>query len=157
MKLVAITILSALMTLFGLVRLVFGVETLAFDPSSTANVGYVLYWGTNDLHRLGSMPLDTNRVVSLTGGPWGALYFKVTAWTSNGVESLPSNVVLATNRPAAPLRLRVVSGTNSLTLEGSDELATWRTLAVIPRNAPPVTLSAQPRQVFRLRAPPLPQ
>ena len=135
-----------------------GVETLAFDASTTPNVGYVLYWGTNAAGRIASVALDTNRVVSLKTGPWGAFYFKVTAFNNSGIESDPSNVLLATNRPSAPLNLRLLPSTNSITLEGSEDLQSWQRLAIITPQSPPVLLAAQSRQMFRAStvAPPLP-
>jgi hypothetical protein len=131
-------------------RLVIGVETLTFDASTTPNVGYVLKWGTNQLGVIGSLALDTNRVAKLTNGPFGAYYFKVTAFANNGTESDFSNVLLATNRPNAPINLRIIGPTDALLLQASASAAgPWKSLAVITSTNTPLVLAPEPKQMFR--------
>ncbi len=101
-------------------------DTLIFDASTTANVTYIMRWGPNASGTIGLQNLGTNLFMSLTNGPWGTNYFQVNAVSTNGVESLGSNVVLATNRPAAPLQLRIIPATNVVYLERSlDGGFTW--------------------------------
>lgn len=102
------------------------VETLTFDASNTPNVTYRLGWGTNAT-TIGNLSLGTNTVAILTNGPWGIYFFQVWATSTNGVDSLPSNALLATNRPAAPLQLRIVPATNLVYLDiSTDGFLTWQ-------------------------------
>lgn len=131
-----------------------GVETLTFDASPTPNVTYRLAWGTNATGTIGYLQLGTNLVISLTNGPWGAYYFQVTAFSTNNVESAPSNVLLATNRPAAPLQLRIQPGTNIVYLDGSIN-GTWQRIGMVVKD--PMVIAARSNQMFRLvQYPPLP-
>lgn len=137
------------------IKCAMGAETLIFDASPTPQVGYVLRWGTSPINIIGSEALDTNRVAVLTNGPWGAFYFKVFSVATNNVESFPSNVLLATNLPAAPLQLRIgPPGTNAVFVEGSYDMQNWQRLAG------PIFVASQSRQSFRSfttnRPPPLP-
>lgn len=130
-------------------------ETLIFEASPTPNVGYFLKWGTSSNGVNGLLALDTNRVVNLTNGPFGAFYFKTTAVSSNGIESLPSNVLLATNLPGAPLQLRIVPATNVVYLEATVNGAmAWRRVAIITND--PALLAAQRSSLFRAFPAPLP-
>lgn len=149
----AIVFILALLCIW--LRLAGGAETLTFDASTTPLVGYVLKWGTTPTGVNGIQALDTNRVVFLTNGPWGAFHFKVVAVASNGVESLPSNVLLATNLPAAPLQLRLVPGTNVVYLDATVNGAlAWKRVAIITND--PALLAAQRSSLFRVSRAPLP-
>jgi len=81
-----------------------GADTLTFTPSPSAGVtNYSVYYGpspsrtsTNRIH------IGTNTSWLITGVPAGSVSFLyATAWT-NGIESLPSNEILYTNKNFAP-------------------------------------------------------
>src|SRR2546429_807656 len=74
--------------------------TLAWDPSSDTNVvGYVLYNGVTDASYINNRDVGNQTSVTLTNvlGGVGNFFF-VTAYDSNGVESVPSNLI-GTNFP----------------------------------------------------------
>jgi hypothetical protein len=158
MKLVILTL--AILCLW--LKLASGVDTLAWDASATSNVTYRLRWATNSAgNEAGTLVLGTNTTVALTNGPWGRFYFDVIAATTNGIESLPSNELLATNRPAAPLQLRLLPPADALLLQSTaDPRAGWKTIAVITSTNRPLILAQVERQSFRVIAtnlpPPLP-
>ena len=79
-----------------------GQLTLAWDPSPDSwATGYRIYAGTNsvNVHGLTNAVLKvdagtnlTCQISNLTAGLW---FFVATAYTTNGIESLPSNEVVA--------------------------------------------------------------
>lgn len=146
------TILAVLMTVFGMLCAALGVDNVTFTMSPTPNVTHKLIWGTNAGGTVGSMTVFTNNF-SLTNGPWGAYYFRMVAVSTNNIESNPSNEVLSTNRPAEPLQLRIVPGTNTVIIEGSfNGGSDWRQFAV-------ASTVKTPTIMFRARLtnmPPLP-
>jgi hypothetical protein len=86
----------------------FGVG-LAWDPSPDTNVtGYTIYWGTNNGNTESSaanatvdytsrLDVGNQTTATLTNLTAGSTYhFVVTAYTADGVESLPSNEVIYT-------------------------------------------------------------
>lgn len=95
--------------------------TLLWDASETSNVTYRLKWGpdTNQLPFSTNLGLVTSTRF-LTNGPWGAYWFGVTAVSSNGIESLTSNQVYYTNRPAAPLMLKIQEDVNNIYIYTAD-------------------------------------
>jgi len=100
----------------------------------------------------------TARTATILDLPLGRWYFAATARNTSGLESDISNEVGWTNHNAG-LKLRITQAIGTpTTLEGSDDLRTWQTLAIIPQGGPPVTLTARPQQTFRARTaiPPLP-
>ena len=136
-----------------------GVDTLTFEASTTPGVVYALKYGTNSGGVLSFIPLGTNQIISLTNGPWGRFFFTVTATiVTNGVESIPSNELLATNRPASPLQLRIVPMTNVFYIEGTlNGGLSFRRLAVVTND--PALLSMHRSQMIRasvVALPPLP-
>jgi hypothetical protein len=138
-------------------RLAMGVDEISFNASVTSNVVYRLRWATNSAGTVvGDMALGTNTVMALTNGPWGRFYFTVTALTTNGIESNPSNEVLSTNRPASPLQLRINEQTNVVILEGSFNGQHWKHLGIFTTNA--LQLALQKYQLIRAKVgpPPLP-
>lgn len=81
--------------LFGWVPASFAAISLVWDPSPSANVtGYAVYYGSTS----GDYPnrLDAGNRTNLTFQPESGAeyYFIVTAYTSEGLESLPSNEVI---------------------------------------------------------------
>lgn len=149
---------AAIWLIIILGKMAIGQESLTFDASPSPSVTYFIKWGTNSGSAQGGFSLGTNRVVALTNGPWGRYFFTVTALSSNQVESFPSNELLATNRPAAPLELRLVpAGTNVVYIDGSFNGLNWRRLAVVTND--PALLAMQRQQMFRAsntNLPPLP-
>jgi hypothetical protein len=87
-------VLTAQVFLACLAQSAFGVG-LAWDPSPDPNVvGYAIYYGTNSGSYQTRIPLgsQTNATVQIsTNG--ATYYFVATAYTIDGVESLPSNEV----------------------------------------------------------------
>lgn len=137
----------------------YAVETLTFDASSTSNVTYALKWTNSISPLITIMPLGTNRLVSLTNGPWGTYTFWVVSITPiEGIESIPSNLLLATNRPASPLQLRIQSITNVYIIDGTiNNGLTWQQLATITNK--PTVMASQLNQMLRakqIQYPPLP-
>jgi len=167
LKVVALTILSALLTLFGLLYAALGVDYLAFEPSLTPNVTYRLRWGTNSGGVLGVFNIGMNRYIPLTDGPAIRRFYTVVAVDQNGVESLPGNEVLTTNRlpslvglPQSPALLRITPPMDALLLQSASSPAgPWKTLAVITSSNEPLQITAAPRQMFRTistNLPPMP-
>ena len=137
----------------------FAVETLIFDASITPGVNYSLKWTNSISPLITVMPLGTNRSVSLTNGPWGVLTFWVVAVSPiESIESDPSNLLVATNRPAAPLQLRIQSVTNVYIIDGTiNNGLTWQQLALVTNK--PAVMASQLNQMFRakrIQYPPLP-
>jgi hypothetical protein len=101
--------------------------TLEWDanPPTDAVTNYVLHWGTN------VASAGTNLSYSLTNFPPGVYRFTLTA-QANGVESLPSEELAWTNRPAAPsLRIKV-SLRSKTSLDGPWEQELQFTEMVLP-------------------------
>jgi len=95
---------------------------LAWNPSPTTNlVTYKLYASTNALiaTNLGAATTNvacgTNLTCTVTPAIAGDWWFAVTAVDTNGIESLPSNI-LPVEVPAAPGNLRTVIVQYSYTL-----------------------------------------
>ena len=81
---------------------------LAWDASPSTNVvGYALYSGTNSGNYLTRTEVGTNLTASVEGLVEGRWYFVVTAFTTNNIESLPSNEVNA-EVPKPPANMRTV-------------------------------------------------
>ena len=99
------------LSIFGLALAltVFGVDVVTFTPSPTPNVQHVIQWGTNSGGTIGSQPLAVGGSLVMSNGPWGVLFYRAVAVSTNGVSSHPSNEVMATNRPGAPLNIFVNS------------------------------------------------
>ncbi len=111
MKTVALVIVSAFLTLFGLSWCAFGVDTVTILPSTTPNVAHRLRWATNSGGApIGSLLLPgTNLVTHMTNGPWGVLHYTAVAVSTNGIESNPSPEAVGTNRPGAPVQVWVTT------------------------------------------------
>jgi hypothetical protein len=114
LKVVAIVVLSALLTLFGLVRLALGVENPPGLPSPMHRVilwtqenptnvgGYMLRWGTNSLNVSGVS--STSAVIQLDPGQQTLLIRAMAAvgtnnsdWSSNTVRLLKLTLESTTN------------------------------------------------------------
>lgn len=138
------------------------VETLQFDASSTPSCTYRFYFGVAAGGNNVSLPIGTNTVVALTNGPWGTYYTRAVSVVpdtvlggANVIESAPSNEIRITNRPAAPLQLRIVPV--SYRIEGTiDGGAKWTLLAEFTNG--PALLHMQRAQLLRasVKYPPLP-
>ena len=163
------TVITVL-TLFGCALLLHAQPTrVDWDRHAThnSNTVYALKYGVVGQPLTNRFIAGTNTVsLTLSNGPWGALEFQsvAVAFGTNGtnavsVESDPSNKVTLTNRPAAPLRLRIVEQTETVQIEGSvNGGATWKTLATVT-NEPAVILGSMQSMLFRARTikpPPLP-
>jgi hypothetical protein len=91
---------------------------LAWDPSPDDTVaGYKLYSGPATATYTNAQDVGTN----LTGLVWSPIgstsYYVVTAYLTNGLESIPSNEVTNTvTRPAPPSGTRVVTVTTTVNL-----------------------------------------
>lgn len=112
----------------------FSADSLTFNRSTSSNVTHILRWGVGTQVYTGSQPLGTNNLVALVDGPWGRFFFVVAAVSSNLTESLPSNEILHTNRPDAPLMLRLIPRTNGVVqLETSfDGGLSWQFMTNLP-------------------------
>ena len=122
-------------------------------PSHGPEITYVLRqgatWSTN---------VGIRTSVTVTNPTSGTLYFSVVARSPDGVESDPSNVVVTTNYPTPPLRLKIATNTTtSLKLEGTLDGQTWIPLATITND--PVIVQMRQRMMFRISTnlPPLPR
>jgi len=151
-----ITLVISFVLLFCIAR---GVDYVTFDPSSTSNVVYRLrIRAETNSQSYTVMELGTNRFVGLTNGPWGRQYYTAVAVTTNGWESDPSNEVLSTNRPGAPVNLKLELGTNAAIIQGTiNGGSQWRHLATVIED--PVLLAQQRSQMLRAfstNLPPLP-
>lgn len=135
-------------------------DFISFAPSpSTSVTNYTLSYGPTNRSTTNRIQLGTNTTYSVSNlGPATVSFAFVSAW-ANGLESLPSNEILYTNRNFAPQNLRL-SGTDALLLESSPDLRTWKTLAILTNGAAPLMLVKQTRDVFRVLStnlPPLPR
>ena len=157
--LLALTLLTA--RLFAVVP-PFTSLTLAWDkaPSHGTNISYVLKWGPQLGATNFTLSVGTNLTAVVTNPTTGFLYFHVVARTPEGLESEPSNVVVATNYPAKPLQLRITTNTtSSIRIEGTtDGMETWIHLATVTKDNAPVTIrSASDHTLFRgVQFPPKP-
>lgn len=132
--------------------------TLSWEraPTHGTNITYALKWGNAPGATDFSMAVGTNLVATVTNLTSGYLYFSAFARTPEGVESLPSNTVIETNYPAAPLQLRITTNTTtSLTLEGTMDGLTWIHLATVTND--PALLEMRKRMMLRTTLPPLPR
>jgi hypothetical protein len=100
---------------------ILGADYVVFDASPTPNVVYKfrIRTDTNSPTYPWTFNLGTNQFIYLTNGPWGIQSYSVVAVSTNGIESFSSNEVLSTNRPGAPLQLRVIKETEIVTIHGS--------------------------------------
>ena len=94
-----LAIILAMLSSGSVVRAAVSV-TLAWDSSSDTNVlGYVLYNGVTDKSYINNTDVGNQTSVTLTNVLEGVVnFFFVTAYDSNGVESVPSNLI-GTNFP----------------------------------------------------------
>jgi hypothetical protein len=135
--------------------------TLAWDRALThgTNISYVLKWSTETNVYPNSINLGTNTTTVFTNLTSGLLYFVVTAKTTEGIESDPSNMVAFTNYPAQPIRLRITTNTlQSVKLEGTRNGGLeWQHLATVT-NDPVTILGGMKSMLLRASAnkPPLP-
>lgn len=134
--------------------------TLAWDkaPSHGTNISYVLKWGALPGATNFNLNVGTNLTAIVTNPTPGILYFHAVARTSDGIESLPSNVVIETNYPARPLQLRITTNTTSSVILEFLEGPEWKHLVMVSNQYQSVVVS---RQALILRAktitpPPLP-
>lgn len=143
---------------------------LSWDHSGSNVVAYQLHYGqtartTNDpiYNRSYTATSSVPRFftsTSLSGIEPGIWFMSVTAIASNNIASLYSNEVCYTNRGTAPTTLRMIFLGNNQVLQGADTAAgPWNDLAELTN--PPVQLSTQQKQLFRLKMltnapPPLP-
>lgn len=132
-----IMILAAVAASAVMFRIVYranSADSLTFTRSETSNVTHVLRWGVGTQVYTGSQQLGTNNLVALVDGPWGRFFFVVAAVSSNLIESAASNELLHTNRPDAPLMLRLIPRTNGVVqLETSfDGGLSWQHLTNLP-------------------------
>lgn len=108
-KLVAI-----LMTLAFVVKML--AVTLAWDASPDANVnGYAIYYGTNSGNWTTRVDVGnvTNCTITLPVGSNVTYFFVATAYTPEGVESLPSNEVSYMPPDTPPYRPAAVENLHS--------------------------------------------
>jgi len=135
-------------------------DTLIFTPSSAVGV-------SNNTVHYGPHPSrsGTNRVnigtnthwVITSTAPATVSFLFATAWAS-GIESIPSNELLYTNRNFAPT-LRLSGPSDALALQATEDMKTWKTLAVIVSSNQPLIVQSTPKQFFRTlttNTPPLP-
>lgn len=82
-------------------------------------------------------------LVTMQNIPAGLTHFQATAFLTNGLESIPSNVASYTNRNFGPINLRITGSTNntaaiwvdntsaSLQVQWSSNLLTWKGWAAV--------------------------
>lgn len=129
------------------------------DESHGTNISYVLKWGTVSNAYPNAIDYGTNTTALLTNLTSGFLYFIVVARTLDGLESAPSNLLIITNYPAAPLRLRMTTNTlQSVRLEGTRNGGMdWQHLATVTSD-PAMIMGSMRSMMIRASAivPPLP-
>jgi hypothetical protein len=133
--------LAALMTLCPCAARALQTLSLAWNPSSATGVaGYNVYCSTNGVNYETPVNVGTNTAYVASNLPEGqTVYFYVTAYNSQGVESPPSNelvyvvpgvVQLAPKtgaRSAAYISFPVAPG-HTYSLQASVNLQTWSTI-----------------------------
>lgn len=135
-------------------------------PSHLPDTTYELQWGsstnsasTNFYNN--TLNVGTNLTCTVTNPTTGYLYFRCVAVdTKSGLKSEPSNVVLSTNYPAAPLQLNIQGTTTSaVQIEGQYPGSTnWIHLATVENE--PVSFRQSTKSLLMraklVGAPPLP-
>jgi hypothetical protein len=159
LALIAVAILLIAVKLIAVVP-PFSSVTLAWDraPSHGTNTSVILRWGPTPGSTNFFFNAGTNTTATITNMTAGYLYWTAVARTSDGLESDPSNMVVSTNYPGAPLQLKITTNTStSIKLEGTSDGHTWNTLAIITND--PVLLSMRRNMMFRASTnqPPLPR
>ena len=116
--------------------------TLAWDPSPDPEVaGYAVYYGTNSGHYSTRIDVGAQTNACINIPPTGTTYFfAATAYTSDGVESLPSNKVAfaapppigfqmgrTLQSPQTALRFLALAG-EQLSVEVSTDQQSWSLL-----------------------------
>jgi len=104
-----------------------GTVRLAWDPSPTTNVQYRLYahtnaiWATNLMAATVRLDAGTNLTATIANLSASYWHFRATAYTTNGIESLPSNEVIV-SVPSPPAQLRTVVLQWNATVTGTNWL-----------------------------------
>jgi len=132
--------------------------TLAWDkaPSHGTNISYVLKWGAQVGATNFTLSVGNNLTAVVTNPTTGFLYFHVVAVTPEGLESEPSNTVIQTNYPAAPLQLRVTTNTtSSVNLEYLNTDG-WKHLATISFTPYVIEMNRRWATLRTVQLPPLP-
>lgn len=134
--------------------------TAAWDKASShgTNITFLLKWGSVPGSTNYHLSVGTNLTATVTNPTSGFLFFHVVARTTEGLESDPSNMIVVTNYPAAPLKLQIsTNNTTSLKLEGTVDGSTWILLANITND--PVVVAMRRNMMFRASTnpPPLPR
>lgn len=133
------------------------VETLTFDASPTPNVSYAIKTGTSPGTYQNVISIGTNLMLSLTNGPWGRIFCVAVAISTNGIESAPSNELVCTNRPGAPVTLRLAGPNQGLRVLASEDGIAWNLLGIYTNT--PLLLSIRQRQMIKaatISLPPIP-
>jgi hypothetical protein len=156
----SIFLLLLLATKLGAVIPPYTSLSLAWEraPTHGPDITYVLRWGTSVGATTWSTNVGNQTSVTVTNPTSGTLYFSVVARSSDGLLSDPSNTVVATNYPAAPLQLRISTNTStSLKLEGTEDGKTWIYLATVTND--PAQVAMRRNMIFRASTnlPPLPK
>ena len=135
-------------------------------PSQGPDTRFRIQFGTNAGVVNSWMDIGTNDTVQLNNGPWGKLFASAVQVVTNPppYEPItigpPSNELVFTNRPSAPMRLKIgTNATTSLRIEGTIDGNNWIHLATVNKDNAPVTINSTTKQLLirsRLVVPPLP-
>lgn len=132
-------------------------------PSQGPDTRFRIQFGTNAGVVNSWMDIGTNDTVQLTNGPWGKLFASAVQVVTNPppYEPItigpPSNELVFTNRPYAPVRLRIGSTNAALRIEGTIDGNNWIHLATVTSKDTPATIqSASKSMSFRTAIPPKP-
>ena len=130
-------------------------------PSQGPDSRFRIQFGTNAGVINTWMDIGTNDTVQLTNGPWGRLFATAVQVVTNPPPyepvtiGPPSNELVFTNRPYAPVRLRIGSTNAALRIEGTEDGNTWVHLATVTREGAPATIKSA-SDVMQLRTAQLP-
>ncbi len=138
----------------------FSSVTVVWDraPSHGTNTSFILRWGSTPGSTNSQFNAGTNTTATITNMTAGYLYWTAIARTSDGLESDPSNMIVSTNYPGAPLKLQIkTNDSSSLKLEGTVDGHTWIHLATITND--PVLIAMRRSMMFRASTnyPPMPR
>lgn len=167
MKTISLAVSIFLLLLTALMTALAQPQILSFDraPSQGADARFRMQFGTNSGVVHSWTDVGTNDTVQLTNGPWGRIFVTAVQVVTNPppYEPItigpPSNEILITNRPFAPMRLRMLPVTNAaIRIEGTTDGNNWIHLATGFKDAATFTIpSASKTMMIRtVQLPPPP-
>jgi len=133
-------------------------------PSQGPDARFRIQFGTNAGVVNSWLDIGTNDTVQLTNGPWGRLFACAVQVVTNPppYEPItigpPSNELVFTNRPFAPMRLRLGTNTAAIRLEGTTDGNNWIHLGTVTQLQTPATIQSASKSLLvrTVQLPPLP-